>query len=435
MDDLRKVTSQAGIIVFARVAGSLLTLAYTVMLAQLVTPGDLGIAFAALSTAFLLSIVMSADVESGSIRFLPLYLGADRVQDATGFVTFGTRIILGSSLVSVLLAAGLYFSWQNEAAAAYTIALVTSPIMAYTRMASRHATALDRILHGLLPRLLVRPLLFVLVIGVCLQIGYRPSAAQVMGLFLAAVVLAAVLQWFLVRPALAFCNGVQPRFSERGTWLLTGVMLMPMLLLQEHMRHLQVVSGSLSLDPAGIAVFTIALSLVGPLGFITSAVDSAFSPRISRAVLQDRPWARARLLSLAGLIKLGALAIGALIAYPLIPFVIDHMGSAYEEAQSLFLILLVMPVAMALAGPGTLIFNILGRRRDLLGVTGLSAAIFFGCITLGGWIGGVTGAGIGCVVATMFYMSTLALFCYHRTGIDCTILALRTFKAQQRAAK
>jgi len=427
-----RLFGSAGLIVAGRVAGSLLTLYYTLLLVTVAPADEIGRAFTALSLGFVLSVAASLNVEAGSIRFLPLYLGQGRPGAAAGFVRLCRRITLAACLVLVPVAVALAALQGVETLGPYLLGLAAAPFMAHARINSRHANALGLVLRGALPRLLLRPALLSAVLTGCAASGTTLSASAVMGVFLAAAILTALLQRALIRSAMHF-DGAAPDQGEARDWLGLGLLLGPMLLLNEYGRDIVILSGSLVLPPAEVARLGIALSLVGTLGFALTAVDMVVSPRLSRALLHTGPAAAARLLTASGAIKLAGLLAGAPLGYLLLPPLLRLMGGGYGDLGGLYLALLPIPFAMALCGPGALVLNILGHRWALFWASLAGALLLVAAVAAGGLGWGLTGAVTGAVTGTTAYHLALLLLSLRRAGTDPTLLATVTLRAARAA--
>ena len=422
----RRLLTRTGVLVGARVCGSLLTLIYTVLLARVTTPAEMGLAMAALSATFLASVIASLNVESGSIQFLVRYLADGQPEKAAGFVVFSRRTVALTSAVALpacLAAWALGPEAASAALPAYAIALATAPIVAITRVYSRHAGALDAVLLGALPRMLVRPALFTLVLGAIWTLGATISAAWVMLLYLAAAVVVIAVQSVLLRARFGFARSPGRDMGAWRLWLRTGVMLAPMLVMNEYMTYLVLGSAALGMPAAAVAGLGIALSLQNIINFSLTAVDMAFGPRLARALVHGHERRRCDLLLAIAALKSAAVLGGGGVVFALKDPILGLFGPAYLGAGDAFAILLLMPLAAALCGPAALVLNVLGRRRELLagslvGVVGIAVAT-----PLGGWLAGFDGAAIGATAAVVAHQATLTLLCRRSTGNDPSAFA------------
>jgi O-antigen/teichoic acid export membrane protein len=420
----RRLLARTAVLIGARVGGSALTLGYTVLLARVTTPAELGLAMSAMAAAFLVSVVASLNVESGSIRFLVRYLAQGDTARAAGFVAVCRRVVAAAAVLA--LAGGLAgwgFGGPGFDPAVHALALLTAPVLAITRVYARHAGALDAVLSGALPRMLVRPALFVLVLGALHLGAVMVAASVVICLHLAAAVLVLLLQVRLLRARLAFAARGPRDTGEWRRWLVTGIMLSPMLVMNEYMNYILLGSAAFGLPAATVAQLGIALSLQNFLGFSLAAVDMSFAPKVARAIAARERERCRRLLSVASGLKCAAVAGGGCLVLVVKEPLLGLFGPHYLAAGDAFLILLAIPASAAVFGPSALVLNVLGRRRELLGGSLAGLAGIAVATPVGGWLGGLDGAALGAAGAFAFSQALLYLLCRGRTGIDASVFA------------
>ena len=307
--------------------------------------------------------------------------------------------------------------------AVYAITLVLAPVLGLTRVYARHAAALNSVLQGVLPRMLVRPALFSAVLLAVYALGRHISADFVMLLWLISACIVVVLQVTLLRPKLDFV-ATRPRdMSDRRIWVRTGVMLAPMLIMNEYMNNVLLASASLGVEAATVAQLGIALSLQNFLTYSLTAVDMSFSPQVARAIVREDGVRYRRLLSMVSGLKCLGLLAGAFIVYFLREPLLGMFGQHYVAAGNTFFILMLIPLANALFGPVTLVLNVSGHRKELL-LGSLVGMIGMGVATpVGGWFGGLNGAALGASVAFFLQQVSLYLYCRKRTGVDPSAFA------------
>lgn len=423
--EARTLLSHTTILLAARVLASVLTLVSMLLLARVADPADLGIAMAGLSFAFLISVAASLNVEAGAIRYLVAYLAEGETEKAAGFVAFSleTLALVSPFLIALAIAAACLQA-PHDVTLVFLLSLLTAPVMALTRICGRHATALDAVLEGALPRLLVRPVLFSLVAGLAFATGTAVSAGFVMALFLAAAVLTALLQLVLLRRHLGFAARAERDASERGRWLATGMMLTPMLVMSEFMNDLVIAAAALVMAGEEVARLAIAFALLNLLNFGLTSVNMAVSPALARALLSgDRARAERLLAAVGGLKLLGLLVGGAGILVLREP-ILGLFGPHYVAASETFFILFAMPLVHTLFGPSVLVLNILGERRALL-VGCTAGALAIAVLTpLGAMAYGVEGAAAGAAIAFLMQQVLLFVFVRARTGVDPSLLVL-----------
>ncbi|GAA6210037.1 hypothetical protein NBRC116601_33300 [Cognatishimia sp. WU-CL00825] len=425
---LKGILKKALSLVGGRVGGNLLTLGYTLLLARLATPAEFGLVMTGFAWTMLLSIGLALNVESGSIKYLVHYREADKLGLMAGFIRFNRSIILAMSVLAALSCLGLWalglLDLAGQTAQVLILALLAAPIVALTRVYARHATALGQVLRGGLPIMLARPGVICLLLGLVWLSGVQVGPSLLMVLLLLAFVLTALLQAFLLRKTFADATEATPDFSARRSWLGTGAMMAPLLVLRDNLKHVIVASAGLVLGAAEVGYLALALSLMSLAYFSMKAVDIALSPQLSKA-LQNKNLTRvAHLVKTAAKLKLVALVLGcgllALFGEPILAV----FGPAYQVVFVPLFILMLVPAAEALFGPAQIVLNVTGRQAAVFWVAGISAAVLVGATVLGGWIGAVNGAAAGAGMSYLLQQALLWRVSLKNAHVDTSMASL-----------
>lgn len=418
------------LLIVARVGANVLALAWTMLLVRMTQPAISGIAFHAIATAQIASILLTLNVESGSVRALVPALQAGRMDEAAGFIRFNRRMIL----IALPLVALAGLAWQRFGAggggALLTLWICVAMVMtALARMTARHATALGVMRKGLLPRLLTGPLVLTLGLGLASLAGLELQAWHVAALFALSEALTALIQQRLLRRDLAPFAGKAGRQEGWRGWISLGLWLSPGLMMTEYRKALLIAAAGITLLPAQLSVFAVAFSVINIINFGVVAVDVAFSPRIARAMAASEDLRRDRLLATSAAIKLGGLALGVGLVAGLGHWALALFGPEYLAVWPALLIMLLIPTVAILFGPASILLSSRGQgRADFTGnVMGAVATV--AAVSAGGWAGGVTGAALGAVAAQFVAQAMMATMCRRRLGIDPTLACLRHLPA------
>lgn len=425
---LGKILKRVFALVGSRFAGSFLTLLYTLIIAKIATPEDFGLAMLGLSFALLVSIPLSLNVEGGSIKYLVAYLSDGDVDSAAGFLRFNRRLLLGLSGLGfgVLFSAQIvgWIDLSSEVGRVYLLSGLTAPFLAATRVYGRHATALDEVLRGSLPRMLVRPALFCCILGFMWMTGQRVTADFVAGVFLFTTVMTALLQAWLLRATFAELRSETPKQLDWRSWLKTGVMLAPLVLMRENLKNIIIVAAGFVLVKSDIGLLALALSILAIIIFAVKAVDIAVSPKLSKQIQADQRRDAMFLIGVSGCVKL----IGTIVGLGLIAIgggsLLGLFGDQYLPAQNVVLILFVIPIANAVFGPVDLVLNVTGNRAAILSVSVWSIAILALGTIFGGWVGGLIGAAWGAVVPYVVGQIGLCVACIRHAQLDPSLRSL-----------
>lgn len=414
-------------LVGARVGGTLMTLAYTLLLSRVASQQDFGLAMAAMSVSFLVSVPMSMNVEMGSMRYLAKYIADGADNQAAGFIRFARGVVFAMAAVLALGGAVYYFLQGGGAAGqagVYAIALTAAPVVAMSRLSARNAVIFDAVLGGTLPRILVRPILFILSIGGAFLMGAQMSAVNIAVLFLVSAVMSNVVQYFMLRRHFRKFLAFKADISEWPQWVKTGVMLSPLLVMNEFMRDVIITSAAVSLAKDQVALLVISISLIGVISFAVTSVDIALTSRIAQALLKSATERSRKLLGMAAGIKcLAVLVVGTAVVLLRDP-ILALLGEDYVAAGSGLVMLLAMPAATAILGPGDMVLTVLGHRKYVLIA---SLAGLFGIVSLtvlGGLLGGFQYAAGGAALAFTMQQLILYLFCRTKAGVDPSVFGL-----------
>ncbi|MBT8155918.1 oligosaccharide flippase family protein [Epibacterium ulvae] len=425
---LRTLFKKAVSLLGARVAGNLLTLGYTLILSRLATPAEFGLVMSGFSWAMLLSIGFALNVESGSIRFLVKYREDEQNAHAAGFVRFN-RIIITS--VSVLLALGLaavlatgLADWSSQGVQIFLLACLAAPVVAVTRVYARHATALGQVLRGGVPIMFARPAVIFVLVGAVWLLGLEPSAVQLLALILVGFVATALLQYWLLRDTFAFLKDAPRDFSDKFKWIETGVMMAPLLVIRDNLKHVIVASAGLALAAEDVGLVALALSIMSLLYFAVKAVDISLSPQLSSACQGGNKPRVAQLIKVAAKLKVAVVAMGIVALAAAGGWILGLFGDDYIAAWAPLMAVMLIPAADAIWGPAQIVLNVSGQQRKIFAVAGLSAAILVGATAAGGWLAGAVGASAGAGLSYMMQQGILCLIANRVVGVQTSILGL-----------
>lgn len=416
------------VLVGSRFGGALLTLAYTLMIARLASPEAFGLAMLGLSYALLGSIPLSMNIESGSVRYLVAYATEGTPEKASGFLRFNFLVLVGGAgVIAALAALGLgtgFLDFATVEGRVALLAMLTAPVVAATRVYGRHASALDQVLRGSLPRMLIRPTLFCIVLLTVWGAGVPVDADLVMGIFLAAALVTALIQNWLLRATFQDMRNAAPDLTDWASWIKTGLSLAPLLLMRENLKNIIVVSAGFVLGRADVGLLALALSVLSLIIFAVKAVDMVVSPRLSKAVQSDQMRRAQTYLGGAAAVKLFGTCLGLGLVALLGPWLFGFFGSDYQAALGIMMILFAIPIADALFGPTDTVLNITGNRSSILIVSIWSMALLIACTGLGGLWFGLAGAAWGAGLAYAVQQAALCLSAVRQAGINPSLWSL-----------
>ena len=425
--EVARTSLTALLIIAVRVGGTAATFAYTFVIARTMAPADVGLAWSIWSSSFIASTFTNLNIGSGAIREL---VHARAHQDhglASGFVLASRWVLLVAS--PFVMAAYFVFCTISDPAQvsahwlAYAAATVSLPILGWVQVNASQAAALNHALHSQAPRELVRPILFLLAFGVALVAGYRPSIEFAILVYLAAIVITAILQYRLLLPAFAFMQGATPQTGHWRQWVATGLYLAPSRIISEHLKNLAIVCAAIGLSDGDTARFAIGLSLVTFLNFGISAVDMTFSPKISAAMAKADTGKRDLMLAVSGLLKLVPILVAGVIIVALAKPILALFGETYVQAAGATLWLVLMPFSKALFGPTELVLQVSGRRGIVFVTTVIGIAAIAIATAIAGSTVGLTAAAAAVSIAYALLQLLQWTLAFGLLGIDSSGLS------------
>lgn len=415
------------LLIVARVGANLLALLWTLLLVRLLQPEASGIALQAISIAQIASILITLNVESGSMRAIVPARQNDRWDQAAGFVRFNRRLALITAPILALLVLGVWLGgltvFQTPATlAAMALAVV---LVAMARMTARHATALGVMRKGLLPRLLTGPVVLTLGLGIAALARIPLLPWHVVALYALSEGITVVIQNRLLRDDFAFLGATRGDSTGWQGWTRLGLWLTPGLVMNEYRKAILIATAALVLTGTEISLFAVAFSIVNIINFGVVAVDVAFSPRIAQAMAAGQPGRRDKLLASSGAIKLAGLMLGTALVLLMGRTALGWFGAQFDAAYPALLVMLLIPAISILFGPASVLLSSRGYGRsdftgNLTGALGCMVAI---CGL--GALFGVVGAAVGAVAAHLLGQATMTVLCRRRLGIDPTLGNLR----------
>jgi O-antigen/teichoic acid export membrane protein len=433
-----RASLSAGIMVATRVVGTLGTLVYTVLMARMMSPQDFGLAWTLWSAVFIASYLSTLNIGATAIREVVHARATGNDAAAAGFIVVSRRILLVVSGPVIAGFVGLIW-WRNPEVvanhpAAVWLAAATIPVMGWNATNSAQAAALDQVLRSQVPPMLLRPLVFMAILGIMWALGLPLGLESVIAIYLIIVVLIALVQLKLVWPFFSFMKSAVPDVSGWQRWIGAGLLLSPGRLLTDRLKDLLVLISSVPLGAVGVAQVAVALSLINFLNFGINAVETSFAPKTARSLTRDladgvapRDMRRAtHFIAVTGVLKMAMVAAAVLVLWLLLPLIIRLFGPDYAAAAPAAWCFMLIPVANAVFGNTSLVMQIFDQRTEFF-LTSLLALIALPLVGIYG-VPVVIAEGVDPLIATAlsFAVTMVALqalrwiLCLWRTGIDAS---------------
>ena len=435
-----RASGSAGIMVTTRIIGALGTLAYTVLMARMLTPQEFGMVWTLWSAVFVASYLTTLNIGATAIREVVRARATGNDAAAAGFIIISRRILFIASLPVIAGFVGLIW-WRNPAIIdeypiAVCLAAATIPVMGWNATNAAQATALDQVLRSQLPGMLLRPLVFVASLGLIWLIGLPLGPETVIAIYLTVVVLIAFVQHTLVRRYFSFMRLAVPDITGWKRWISTGLLLAPNRLLSDRLKDVLLLISAVPLGAVGVAQMAVALSIVNFLNFTIVAVETSFAPKTARSLTRDladggaaHEYRRAtHFIAFSGVLKMGMVSAGAIMLWLLMPLLIRLFGPDYAASAPVIWWFLLLPVANVIFGNTSLVMQVFDQRTEFF-FTSLLALVALPMVGIYG-VPLVVASGVDPLIATaaLFALTMVCLqalrwlLCWWRTGIDVSFI-------------
>ena len=383
-----------------RVAGTLLWMAYTVVLARTLPKADFATVLYVINFAFTAVLVITLGRDVALLKIASQAWGEGRSGVIPALLARSRRIVLisGGGLIALLCglwATGLNTPITREFDVALMTGLITSVagLMALNRDCLR---AVGRVWQSQLSLNFTRSVVPVTGSALVFYWG-NMSLDWALGLFLASLVLSLIVEgWFLGRVNWASDpDGLDHDQKSLGR---TGLELWPGDIANAVQMRMAGLIVGLLLSPEILALFLAAERIAGLAQFPIGAAAQAAAPRIARAVALGRNEMQAALLEAGKVMAAGAL-IGAggaaLIAWPALLL----LGPGYSDALPITLVLTAAHLASMGFGLAQTALILTGHARRYSVISVMMASLGVVAVSVGTYYGGAAHGGMAAAVA------------------------------------
>ena len=410
----------------ARIAGAGLTFLTQILIARWLGADTLGHYAVAMSLGGVLAIVAAGGYPSIAQRYIARYRVDERADLTAGFTSSGLRGIFLSSLVLIALTWTGLWLFQGDRSPDYTLALaigaLAAPGMAMLNFHGAVANAYRKPFLGFLPDTLLRPMLFIAVVALAeLALSSVISAMELMAMNLGVAVLAALLQWALMRREGILAGRHAPRTRENATWRKSAVPLVLIVLFTNYFIDVDILLLSTLLTPEQIAVFNICVRFTAFIVFALHSVNQIALPDLADAHARTDRNGVMQALGRANFAGVG-LAVGATVLLALFGnSILKHIGPEFAGGYKLLVLLSFAQIARASLGTASVqLLTVTGHQTKALPALGggMLALVLLNFLLVPRL--GLEGAGIAMLVTITGWSAALAVVAYKVTGYDVT---------------
>lgn len=397
------------------------------LLARLLGAAGYGTYAYALAWVALLSIPAMLGLDRLLVREIAVYRTRSEWDLMRGLLRQANSAALLVSLSLVLLAAVVTWVLREhlnpEMLPAFWVGLIMLPLMTLTRLRQAVMQGLQHVVAGQLPEMLIRPLLFVaLVGGAYLFLKENLNALWAVGMNVAATGAAFFIgTWMLFNVLPQAVKEAVPDYQTRA-WVRSAL---PLLLVTglgviNSQIDITMLGAILGAEPTGI--YAVANRIAGFIIFILGSVNAVLAPTIARLYVSGQMRRLQRIVTKSARV---ILFLSIPVALSLIVFgrwVLLLFGQDFTQGGTALAILSTGQLINAAAGSVGLLLIMTGHERDVAIAIGLSVAlnVILNAILIPRW--GIAGAAVTTASSMILRNLWLLVQVYRRFGIDSTAL-------------
>ncbi len=399
----------------------------TLFLARLLGAAGYGSYAYAIALLNLLLIPAVLGLRSTLTRDIAVYRTQADWGAVRGLLQWANNIVLWASIFLAVVTLGVVWqlsqSTDSQTLIVLAIALLSLPVRALTELRQAAMYALQHIVSGQLPEMLIRPLLFVTLLGSgYLTFGDKFTAPWAMAAYAFTSVIAFFVGNHLLKKAVSRHCQPAPAQYQRKLWLQRSL---PMLLVGGmyviNNQTDKVMLGAMQ-GVSAVGIYNIASQGTKLITFVLIAFGTSLGPtfaslyaqgNISR--LQQIITKSCRLILLSALpISIGLIVFGAQF--------LSLFGPDFVQGKTVLAILSIGQLTNAATGTVALLLTMTNHQKDVATGVTLSALlnIILNALLIPRW--GAEGAAVATASSAILWNVLLVIVAYKRIGIHSTAL-------------
>ncbi len=434
--DLLSLVTRSSLLMAARVCGAVIAFAGTLAIARHFGAETLGTVALALAAMGLLAQALCAGRQAVGPLFVSEYLVGQQPERIRGFIKRGYRMIAALSLIAFSLfgvvTIGLGERLGGELTSAFAFACLAAPPVALISFNGGVLTGFRRQLLGLVPDLLVKPLLVLLAILATVALAPQASTVVLLGGICAALWATAGLQALFIHRKKLYPD-VPADERDSATWTRKATPWIAIILLADYLIELHLLLAGWLLAPAMVGVLHICFRLRMLASFGMRALYSVVLPEVYAAHARGDTGGLARDITRGNAVVLAysaaVCATFAALGKPLLGL----FGEAFTAGYPALLIISLSMIPRAIFGPATAIMAAAGRQKPMIVI--LIAAVVLSALTIFQTFGtlGFLSIAVGYTAAISFAAVAQWWWTLRETAIDCSVFSMLTHARRMRA--
>jgi len=425
----RRFMPASALVLAIRLGGAGVGFLIQLILARLLAPEALGTFFSATSLAAVLALIAAWGYPNLAPRFISRYRERKHPRLAAGFLRHAARDIAVTSILAGLAVIAFAYFWPDSEGnrLAFMMAGSAVPMLALLTLNAATAGAIRAFALSYVPESLLRPLLFLGVLGLLVVLKEPLTVEFAIAVFFGVTAVIALGQFLILRHILALGPGRRPPKLAR-VWRAEALPLVVVALFTTLFADLDILMVTPFLHGADVAAFGIALKLALLVGFGVQVAHTIAAPDLAdahakRSLDQAGTTLRRATIFPVILTGLATLACAAGGQYALALF-----HPEFASAKWALTILVFCQFLRALAGPSVQLLTIIGAQR----LNALLCCVALAMLAAGNTLltpsYGVTGAAIAVGLSWSFWLILTGLMLYGRAQLrsDLAFVAFRS---------
>lgn len=419
-----RIFTSAGFLFACRVTGAASVFGMQILLARTMGAHALGIYVYAFSWCMLLAVLAGLGLPSAAARFIGKARAMKDGAAARGFMQFGRRVSVASSLATCLLGAiVVWFTASSAIRVPLLVALLAVPIYVLIRFDSSVSFGMSRLIEAFLPEVAIRPFAVLILVAIAVIAGATLTPTLAMALQLVVMLPIAGLQTAFASAAVRSVSGDSMVRYERSLWLRTAVSLLFVSLYANYFLELVLIVGGQFLDSDQLAIYNAGLRIAFLIAFGINAVDSAITPRLSRMHAAGDVSGMQRVLDHAARMRFAGAAIVAIVLVTTGESLLRWFGEPFIAGYGALLWLTATLVVVTILGPAATVLSLTGHQRQCLLAdgAGFAALLILNALLIRHY--GINGAAFAVFVGTLIQSLILNRVAKRELGLRLAVFS------------
>jgi O-antigen/teichoic acid export membrane protein len=411
----------------ARLAGAGFGLFSQVLLVRAFSSHDVGIAFLAISTTTLASLLLTCGYQPLMLTQLARYLSFGRQRLTTALRWAARTDVL---LAGVLLTIAATIVWvvvpmPDDVADALLLGCLAALPLAAIRINTSAATVARRFALGYVPELVLRPMALLLVVGAMIVFNIDRQLDYLLVALVVLTLAIAVGQGAALGSDSGFSSpGTRPSRDLRRFYRSRAGALLIVAVVTQCMADIVVLVSSVFFAPSQVAIIGVAVRLAALVGFFGSASQSFVIRDLTSAMAEGTPGEVRALLLRTNIVAIATTIVAVVATAIFGDLLLSIFGPEYVAGHWLLLVFMLGQAFRILGGMNGYLLSIEGYQFRSAAVSLLAVLVFAILALVLSQTHGLMGLALAALGAEVFWAIGLAVLADRLLGQRGDIFAV-----------